>query len=132
MPSSAIETHCTFTLASDVTAGGLPSEDEIAKDLESNDDKVRGVKCEVMDVDREIYKRSVSFVCGCCSCVTRCAHLAMAIAPIRCSTLECSNPSGINIPLTISFFTALISFSNFRRAVVLFNIYLCSRLKDTP
>lgn len=34
------ETYCTFTLASDVTAGGLPSEAEIAKDLESNDDNV--------------------------------------------------------------------------------------------
>jgi hypothetical protein len=48
MPSSAIESHCTFTLASDVTAGGLPSEDEIARDLESNDDRVRLMKCEVM------------------------------------------------------------------------------------
>ena len=36
-PANANETYCTFTLASDVTAGGLPSEDEIAKDLESND-----------------------------------------------------------------------------------------------
>lgn len=34
------ETYCTFTLASDVTAGGLPSEADIAKDLESNDDNV--------------------------------------------------------------------------------------------
>ena len=34
------ESYCTFTLASDVTAGGLPSEAEIAKDLESNDDSV--------------------------------------------------------------------------------------------
>ena len=41
MPSSSIESYCTFTLASDVTAGGLPSEDEIAKDLESSDDNVR-------------------------------------------------------------------------------------------
>jgi len=41
MPSSAIESHCTFTLASDVTAGGLPSEDEIARDLESNEDSVK-------------------------------------------------------------------------------------------
>ena len=41
MPLSSIESYCTFTLASDVTAGGLPSEDEIARDLESNDDDVR-------------------------------------------------------------------------------------------
>lgn len=41
MPSSSIESHCTFTLASDVTAGGLPSEEEIAKDLESSDASVR-------------------------------------------------------------------------------------------
>jgi len=41
MPSSSIESHCTFTLASDVTAGGLPSEDEIANDLESSDDNVK-------------------------------------------------------------------------------------------
>jgi len=34
------ESYCTFTLASDVTAGGLPSEEEIAKQLESNDPKV--------------------------------------------------------------------------------------------
>jgi hypothetical protein len=38
MPAAnANETYCTFTLASDVTAGGLPSEDAIAKDLESHD-----------------------------------------------------------------------------------------------
>eukprot|EP00986_Skeletonema_menzelii_P015594 scaffold12137_cov136-Skeletonema_menzelii.AAC.5 len=36
------ESYCTFTLASDVTAGGLPSEEEIAKQLESNDPKRRG------------------------------------------------------------------------------------------
>jgi len=35
------ESYCTFTLASDVTAGGLPSEQEIAKDLESTDPKVK-------------------------------------------------------------------------------------------
>lgn len=40
-PANANETYCTFTLASDVTAGGLPSEDEIAKDLESNDTGVK-------------------------------------------------------------------------------------------
>ena len=40
-PTNANETYCTFTLASDVTAGGLPSEEEIAKDLESNDPSVR-------------------------------------------------------------------------------------------
>ena len=39
-PTNSNESYCTFTLASDVTAGGLPSEDEIAKDLESSDDKV--------------------------------------------------------------------------------------------
>ena len=40
-PKNANETYCTFTLGSDVTAGGLPSEAEIAKDLESNDDNVK-------------------------------------------------------------------------------------------
>jgi len=35
------ETYCTFTLSGDVTAGGLPSEDEISKDLESSDSKVK-------------------------------------------------------------------------------------------
>mmetsp|Transcript_1355 Transcript_1355/g.2356 ORF Transcript_1355/g.2356 Transcript_1355/m.2356 type:complete len:978 (+) Transcript_1355:122-3055(+) len=35
------ESYCTFTLASDVTAGGLPSEEEIAKQLESNDPKTK-------------------------------------------------------------------------------------------
>ena len=39
-PTNSNESYCTFTLASDVTAGGLPSEDDIAKDLESNDDNV--------------------------------------------------------------------------------------------
>eukprot|EP00586_Coscinodiscus_wailesii_P000709 CAMPEP_0172484904 /NCGR_PEP_ID=MMETSP1066-20121228/12573_1 /TAXON_ID=671091 /ORGANISM="Coscinodiscus wailesii, Strain CCMP2513" /LENGTH=972 /DNA_ID=CAMNT_0013249731 /DNA_START=152 /DNA_END=3073 /DNA_ORIENTATION=+ len=38
---NANESYCTFTLASDVTAGGLPSQDEISKDLESNDPKVK-------------------------------------------------------------------------------------------
>ena len=41
-PTNSIETYCTFTLAADVTAGGLPSEEDIAKDLESSDDNVRG------------------------------------------------------------------------------------------
>lgn len=40
-PSNANESYCTFTLAPDATAGGLPSEEEIAKDLESTDDNVR-------------------------------------------------------------------------------------------
>jgi hypothetical protein len=40
-PSNANESYCTFTLASDVTAGGLPSQEEIAKDLESSDASVR-------------------------------------------------------------------------------------------
>mmetsp|Transcript_15869 Transcript_15869/g.23286 ORF Transcript_15869/g.23286 Transcript_15869/m.23286 type:complete len:967 (-) Transcript_15869:287-3187(-) len=35
------ESYCTFTLSTDVTAGGLPSEDEIARDLEDNDPKVK-------------------------------------------------------------------------------------------
>jgi hypothetical protein len=35
------EAYCTFTLSSDVTAGGLPSEEDIARDLESNDANVR-------------------------------------------------------------------------------------------
>lgn len=42
-PTNSIETYCTFTLAADVTAGGLPSEEDIAKDLESSDDNVRGL-----------------------------------------------------------------------------------------
>jgi hypothetical protein len=40
-PANSNESYCTFTLASDVTAGGLPSEEEIAKDLESSDANVR-------------------------------------------------------------------------------------------
>eukprot|EP00934_Nitzschia_sp_Nitz4_P000928 Nitzschia sp. Nitz4//scaffold7_size249615//210549//214104//NITZ4_001208-RA/size249615-augustus-gene-0.40-mRNA-1//-1//CDS//3329558535//928//frame0 len=40
-PTNSNETYCTFTLASDVTAGGLPSEQDIAKDLESSDDNVK-------------------------------------------------------------------------------------------
>jgi hypothetical protein len=36
-PANSNEIACYFTLASDVTAGGLPSEGEIAKDLESSD-----------------------------------------------------------------------------------------------
>ena len=39
-PANANEAYCTFTLASDVTAGGLPSEQEISKDLESTDSNV--------------------------------------------------------------------------------------------
>jgi hypothetical protein len=44
MPPAATnsnESYCTFTLASDVTAGGLPSQEDIAKDLESKDANVR-------------------------------------------------------------------------------------------
>eukprot|EP00980_Cylindrotheca_fusiformis_P007366 scaffold1525_cov142-Cylindrotheca_fusiformis.AAC.166 len=44
-PSNSNETYCTFTLASDVTAGGLPSEADIAKDLESSDPNVGAVGC---------------------------------------------------------------------------------------
>mmetsp|Transcript_31623 Transcript_31623/g.46664 ORF Transcript_31623/g.46664 Transcript_31623/m.46664 type:complete len:973 (-) Transcript_31623:59-2977(-) len=40
-PTNSNESYCTFTLASDVTAGGLPSEEEIAKDMESNDSDVK-------------------------------------------------------------------------------------------
>jgi len=39
--SNSNETYCTFTLAGDVTAGGLPSEADIAKDLESSDDNIK-------------------------------------------------------------------------------------------
>jgi hypothetical protein len=39
-PANSNESYCTFTLALDVTAGGLPSEEEIAKDLESRDTNV--------------------------------------------------------------------------------------------
>jgi hypothetical protein len=39
-PSNSNESYCTFTLAPDVTAGGLPSEEQLAKDLESTDDNV--------------------------------------------------------------------------------------------
>lgn len=39
--ANANEIYCTFTLASDVTAGGLPSQEEISKDLENNDPKVK-------------------------------------------------------------------------------------------
>ena len=44
------ESYCTFTLASDVTAGGLPSEEEIARQLESSDPKVRLFLC-CLDID---------------------------------------------------------------------------------
>jgi hypothetical protein len=40
-PENSNESYCTFTLAGDVTAGGLPSEADIRKDLEDNDPKVR-------------------------------------------------------------------------------------------
>ena len=42
-PTNSNESYCTFTLASDVTAGGLPSEQDIAKDLENTDDNVSTV-----------------------------------------------------------------------------------------
>lgn len=38
--TNANESYCTFTLAGDMTAGGLPSEADIRKDLENNDPKV--------------------------------------------------------------------------------------------
>lgn len=40
-PQNSNETYCTFTLASDVTAGGLPSEAEIRKDLEDSNPQVK-------------------------------------------------------------------------------------------
>mmetsp|Transcript_29825 Transcript_29825/g.45732 ORF Transcript_29825/g.45732 Transcript_29825/m.45732 type:complete len:980 (+) Transcript_29825:89-3028(+) len=40
-PTNSNESYCTFTLASDVTAGGLPSEDEIRADLENTDPNVK-------------------------------------------------------------------------------------------
>lgn len=55
--ANANETYCTFTLASDVTAGGLPLEDEIAKDLESNDATVSTY----YDTD----ERECRLVCSC-------------------------------------------------------------------
>jgi hypothetical protein len=41
---------------------------------------------------------------------TLCTYLAMTVSPIRCSALEYSTPPGTNVPLTIYFFTALVSF----------------------
>merc|ERR1719215_676851 len=41
LATNSNESYCTFTLAPDATAGGLPSQEEISKDLESNDDKVK-------------------------------------------------------------------------------------------
>lgn len=38
---NANETYCTFTLAGDVTAGGLPCEADIRRDLEDSDPKVK-------------------------------------------------------------------------------------------
>jgi len=35
------ETHCTFTLANDTISGGLPSEEDIRKDLENKDQQVK-------------------------------------------------------------------------------------------
>ena len=49
-PSNANESYCTFTLASDVTAGGLPSEEDIARDLESKDTGV-GWKREIRTLE---------------------------------------------------------------------------------
>jgi len=40
-PTNANESYCTFTLAGDVTTGGLPSEAEIRKELEDNDPQVK-------------------------------------------------------------------------------------------
>jgi len=50
-PTNSNESYCTFTLASDVTAGGLPSEDEIAKDLESNDNNVSCCFVAMIDIN---------------------------------------------------------------------------------
>jgi len=49
-PNNSIESYCTFTLSQDTTAGGLPSQDDIAKDLESNDPqvKIHAVKAAIM------------------------------------------------------------------------------------
>jgi len=46
--TNANESYCTFTLAGDLTAGGLPSEAEIRKDLEDNDPKVSQLVSQVM------------------------------------------------------------------------------------
>jgi hypothetical protein len=62
-PTNSNETYCTFTLASDVTAGGLPSEQDIAKDLESTDTNVRSLV--------------TSRVVGCCMCVLYVAYEAL-------------------------------------------------------
>ena len=56
-PKNANESYCTFTLASDVTSGGLPSEAEIAKDLESNDDNVSTARCRTL---RDLFPFEVS------------------------------------------------------------------------
>eukprot|EP00568_Trieres_chinensis_P012082 CAMPEP_0183297430 /NCGR_PEP_ID=MMETSP0160_2-20130417/4732_1 /TAXON_ID=2839 ORGANISM="Odontella Sinensis, Strain Grunow 1884" /NCGR_SAMPLE_ID=MMETSP0160_2 /ASSEMBLY_ACC=CAM_ASM_000250 /LENGTH=976 /DNA_ID=CAMNT_0025459255 /DNA_START=33 /DNA_END=2963 /DNA_ORIENTATION=- len=40
-PNNSNESYCTFTLASDVTAGGLPSQEDIAKNLENSDPKTK-------------------------------------------------------------------------------------------
>lgn len=49
-PANSNESYCTFTLALDVTAGGLPSEEEIAKNLESNDTNVSSVDASCVEI----------------------------------------------------------------------------------
>ena len=67
-PTNSNESYCTFTLASDVTAGGLPSEAEIAKDLESNDDSVSYCVCRMR------------FVSGaCCHCTEVVGHTSSRV-----------------------------------------------------
>jgi hypothetical protein len=41
VPKNANENYCTFTLGADTTAGGLPSQEEISKQLESSNPEVR-------------------------------------------------------------------------------------------
>eukprot|EP00588_Corethron_pennatum_P010419 CAMPEP_0194266752 /NCGR_PEP_ID=MMETSP0169-20130528/1552_1 /TAXON_ID=218684 /ORGANISM="Corethron pennatum, Strain L29A3" /LENGTH=950 /DNA_ID=CAMNT_0039007509 /DNA_START=102 /DNA_END=2954 /DNA_ORIENTATION=- len=50
--ASSNELYCTFTLASDVTAGGLPSQEDICKDLEDHDTKIkiRALKAAVLSM----------------------------------------------------------------------------------
>jgi len=49
-PNNSNESYCTFTLAGDVTTGGLPGEAQIRKQLEDNDPQVKrhAVKAAIM------------------------------------------------------------------------------------
>ena len=63
-PTNSNESYCTFTLAGDVTTGGLPGEAQIRTQLEDNDPQVSDVRTQcIRDRNQALRKCNYLNIC---------------------------------------------------------------------